>query len=275
MIVLESQTPYAVGGYAEVYRAFDEERGCVVALKVDRGSNGSDAAGMLQEFRALRLVQANVCFPQVYECKVAHSSKYPQLNGRLCTTMEFVEGQSMREMIASKRKVSERRGLQIARWATQALMVLHGNGLAHCDVHPGNILLQSDGLKLIDLGLSRSIDKPFTSGIVQTRYQPKESLNWESADIFSLALSLEYLVYGCVQHPDDLRKTSLGEWIAICTDPDPCRRFLHARDAYARLSCQSRGFNTNLFRSKTIDLRPAMLVKSQLGGRYGYLSIGA
>ncbi|WP_350455073.1 protein kinase domain-containing protein [Slackia heliotrinireducens] len=235
MLTLESPTPFAIGGYARLYRAFDSELRRTVALKVDGGSSGSDERGLMHEFRALQTVSGSAYFPEVYSCKRIFSEKYPQLNGKLCMAMELLEGRTLKTVVESTRNLSERKTLDYAKHATLALSVLHGCGLAHRDLHPGNIMMTLNGLKIIDLGVSCTTGGPYNPGLLRNGYSPNAALSLEQADLYMLALGLVAARYGRRLSPNLLPDTRLGRWLACCIDPDPRKRFIRANQAFQAL----------------------------------------
>ncbi|MDT0268594.1 protein kinase [Streptomyces sp. DSM 44915] len=71
---------------------------------------------------------------------------------------EYVPGPSLHEAVARGGPlpvpVVRRLGVELAR----ALAAVHGAGLVHRDVKPGNVLVAGDGARLIDFGIARAVD---------------------------------------------------------------------------------------------------------------------
>jgi hypothetical protein len=143
------------GGLGVVFLAFDRQRRQEVALKRVTAF-GADAGFQTRgEFRVL----ADVYHPnmaRVLDLFVDDFGAY--------FTMEYVDGGTFDAWVRGEFGPPMSRAdrlLQGARSLFRALDFLHGEGLAHGDVKPSNLLVTRDGvLKLVDFGLVRNLENP-------------------------------------------------------------------------------------------------------------------
>jgi len=66
-------------------------------------------------------------------------------SGNRYLIMEYVEGQTLKDVIREKGRLSETSAVQITIRILSALQHAHSNGIIHRDIKPQNILMQSDG----------------------------------------------------------------------------------------------------------------------------------
>ena len=144
----EIQEPLGQGGMGEVWAARDVRLGRRVALKRIRTGALDDRMRkrLWREARSAAAVNhPNVC--QVYDMV--------EDGGELYLAMELLEGDTLSQrMSTGALPVPE--AVRIATEMLRALEAVHGAGLVHRDLKPGNIVLTRHGVKLLDFGLSRT-----------------------------------------------------------------------------------------------------------------------
>ena len=110
--------------------------------------------------------------------------------------MEYVPGEALSQTLKRGPLRAKRVGLMV-RDLGAALDHLHGQGVVHRDVKPGNVLLRKDGVtKLVDLGIATASDQTrlTSSGMVvgTATYMAPEQLEGReagpAADVYALAL---------------------------------------------------------------------------------------
>jgi eukaryotic-like serine/threonine-protein kinase len=76
-------------------------------------------------------------------------------DGRPFIAMEYVEGETLAELVARRRKIPPAEAAELGMQMCSGLAAAHAAGLVHRDVKPQNLLLGTDGvLKLGDFGIA-------------------------------------------------------------------------------------------------------------------------
>jgi serine/threonine-protein kinase len=141
------------GGMGMVYRGFDIAIERAVAIKsISRAALPTDEqSGTLDRFRreaqaAGRLVHPNIV--QVFE--------YGEDGETAFIAMELVEGHSLHQHLAARRRFTLREVARIMTELLDALAHSHAQGVVHRDIKPANVLLNADGrVKISDFGIAR------------------------------------------------------------------------------------------------------------------------
>ncbi len=141
------------GGMGEVYLAEDEVLQRKVALKLLPARFTQDQERVRRFQREARAVSAlnhpNIL--TIYEIGHADSIHY--------IATEYIEGETLRERMASTRHLTIAEVLEIAMGVAGALAAAHDAGIIHRDIKPENIMLRPDGyVKVLDFGLAKLTD---------------------------------------------------------------------------------------------------------------------
>jgi len=197
----------ARGGMATVYEALDTRLDRVVALKVMNGGLGTDtdfARKFVHEARAAaRLSHQNVVavFDQGSD------------DDTLFLAMEYVPGQTLRELMRDQAPMSPARALDLLSPILAALSAAHDAGIVHRDVKPENVLIATDGkIKVADFGLSRAVSangNTVTQGLLMgtVSYLAPELVTDSAADarsdVYSAGIVLYEMLTGAKPHTGD------------------------------------------------------------------------
>lgn len=141
------------GGMASVYRATDQTLGRDVAVKVLHGHLADDEA-LLDRFRREAQAVAGLSHRSLV---TVHDwgEDHPGEDTLPYIVMELVEGDSLRDVLRVRGRVSPAEALTLLAPAAEGLAQVHDAGLIHRDVKPENILYGPDGVaRVSDFGLA-------------------------------------------------------------------------------------------------------------------------
>ena len=186
------------GSMGNVYKARDRETGETVALKLLKPEIASDQA-MMDRFKnellfARKITHKNVC--RVYEFNRAAGIAY--------TSMEFVEGESLRSVLNRFGALTQKKAKDLALQICSGLKEAHAQGIVHRDLKPENVMIDGSGnLKIMDFGIARSMEAVTrqTGAMVGTpAYLAPEQVSGSPVDyrtdIYSLGLILYEMFTG-------------------------------------------------------------------------------
>src|ERR1700720_4768761 len=147
------------GAMGATYKAFDINLHCPVPLKVISERYLGDESARLRFLREPRAA-ASVRHPNV--ASVFHLGTIGQ---NYFYAMEFVEGETLEELIRRSGRLEIKLALEIATQVAAGLGAVHKQKLVHRDIKPSNIMASLDEggavtAKIIDLGLAKSLDGP-------------------------------------------------------------------------------------------------------------------
>jgi CheY-like chemotaxis protein len=139
------------GSFGRVYRAEDPQSGQMVAIKVLRKKWSEDVKSIELFEREAKvgqsLVHANIVQIMAVNRDVATQQYY--------MVMEFVEGGTLKDFLAVRKKLEPTEALRLIEDAATGLAFAHSKGMSHRDIKLTNILISSQGVaKLVDFGLA-------------------------------------------------------------------------------------------------------------------------
>ena len=187
-----------VGAMGMVYLAHDQQLSIDVALKVLR-ADGAGRELSLERFRS-ELVLAR----QISHRNVIRIHDIGQAEDLYFITMDYVDGQSLKQLLDIDGKIPAERAAAITADLADALAEAHRAGVVHRDVKPANVLIADDRALLTDFGIARSLH---AEGLTQTGeivgtldYLSPEQARGQKvdgrSDIYSLGLLLYEMLSG-------------------------------------------------------------------------------
>jgi outer membrane protein assembly factor BamB len=145
------QSRLGAGGMGRVYLGFSPA-GRAVAVKVIHPHLARDPA-FSARFR--REVSAAQAVNAVYAAPVVAAG--PDDDPPWLATA-FVPAPSLQDVVATAGPLPEEAVWKLAAGLAEALRAVHASGLVHRDMKPGNVLVATDGPRLIDFGIARVLD---------------------------------------------------------------------------------------------------------------------
>lgn len=141
----------AIGGMGEVWQALDEKTGERLALKILR----PELAGKKLFLSRLQIEAYNAS--RVHHPNLAEVHASGEDAGLGWISMELVDGVSLTEILDQEHTLETDFLLSVLYQTADALNAVHGAGIVHRDIKPGNIMVTPTGeVKLTDFGISKA-----------------------------------------------------------------------------------------------------------------------
>ncbi len=210
------------GGMSRVYLALDKKlNDKKVAIKIMTNYYAANDQDYIKRFigeieKLCMLNHPNII--QIQEKGI--TPNIPPFYGYPFYVMEYFEGETLRELLNKKEKISKDLALKIILKVCRGMKAAHNKGIIHRDIKPGNIFL-SDGdslgelVKIIDFGIAKTIDleakqnSHATIGFIGTyQYASPEQIRGARVDLRTDIYSLGVLFYEILSnsHPYDPKK---------------------------------------------------------------------
>lgn len=250
----EIQERLGFGGMGSVYKARDRELDRCVAIKVIRPELAEDSE-ILRRFK-----QELILARQVTHRNVIRIFDLGEDRGTKFITMEYIDGQNLKTIVAEKGKLPYEESSAIVQQVCFALEAAHAEGVVHRDLKPSNIMIDRNGkVSVMDFGIARSVGPggmTITGMLVGTpEYMSPEQVKGEHvdarSDLFSLGLILYELLTDKKPYPGGssesvmFRRTAekprpaleadpsvppaLSDVVSKCLEIDPGKRYPSAR----------------------------------------------
>lgn len=190
----------AKSGMASLFKANDRQTSRAVALKVPHLQIESDPAGF-DRFRREEEIGLQLNHPCILKVFPVDKKSRPYL------VMEYLEGQTLSELLKSVRPLPEPDAVRIASRICAALEYMHEQGVIHRDLKPQNIMLCNDGsIRIMDFGIAKALASRrltfvgFTPAMGTPDYMAPEQVRGsrgdQRTDIYSLGAILYEMATG-------------------------------------------------------------------------------
>ena len=273
------------GGMGAVYKAKDLELNRVIALKVIRPELAGNPE-ILQRFK-----QELILARQVTDRNVIRIFDLGEAGGVRFITMEYVEGQSLHQILQKQGKLPVPEAMEIMRQMLTGLQAAHREGVIHRDLKPGNIMRDRQGrVVVMDFGLARSLagDGMTRTGTMlgTMEYMSPEQAQAKEldarSDVFTVGLICYELLTGKTPYHADSVVASLlkrvqeravppsdwdatipqpvSELISKCLERDPAERWQSAQEVLDRIEeIEGRRASSIVAPSPSVSVEPTWL----------------
>ena len=201
------------GGMGVVYKARHAYLKTQHAIKVILPDLVGNDPQLVTRFRQEALAAA-----AIRHTNVVGVSDYGVVNGKMpFLVMEYVEGESLHDLLAREGKLSPERALDVMSAICAGVGAAHHQGIVHRDLKPLNVMIctdkksMSEAVKILDFGLAKiksgellgSFIQAQTTGLMGSPYymSPEQWADEEPdarADIYSLGIMLYQMIAGDV-----------------------------------------------------------------------------
>jgi tRNA A-37 threonylcarbamoyl transferase component Bud32 len=193
------------GAFARVYRAIHRDTGGMLAVKVLRSRFSADATKQAA-FQREGEMGRTLRHPHIVAVE-----DVGQEGGATYITLEFVEGQTLRQLVKIRGALDLPRALDLIRQLLTGLDYAHRRGVTHRDMKASNVVVSATGVaKLADFGLA-GVDEPGDRSRGQSHSRNLRTVDYAALEKLSGV------------HDDDVRSDIyfLGTvaYLALCGQP--------------------------------------------------------
>ncbi len=142
------------GGMAQVYKARCRILDRIVAIKILKEEYSNDS-NFVEKFRIEAHSAARLSHPNI-----VNIFDVGQEDNIHFIVMEYVEGHTLKELIAEHAPLSSEMAVDIAIMICDGIHHAHEKGIIHKDIKPHNVLITNSGIvKVADFGIAQAVSK--------------------------------------------------------------------------------------------------------------------
>ena len=227
----EILAPIGAGGMGEVYKANDTRLDRTVAIKV-LPEHLADSPERKQRFEREAKAISQLNHPHICTLYDVGSQ-----NGIAYLVMEYLEGETLTERL-EKGSLPLDDALEYGMQIADGLDKAHRAGIVPRDLKPGNIIIVKPGVKILDFGLAKLVEKPALSdssdaptqqrnltkdqAIVGTlQYMAPEQLEGKPVDARSDVWAIGAVLYEMITGRRAFEASTLASLIAAILEHEP------------------------------------------------------
>jgi len=183
------------GALGPVFRAYDSDRDRLVAIKVFRldlpPERVHQLVGEFEQLIAAELQHPVIATPRATGIDVGNNAFLAQ---------DFAAADTLDIVLRENGRIALPNALRVASQLADALDYAADRRVLHGALHPRDILLSQDDIRIVGLGVSRALERVGVATPVRLPYSAPERINdegWDQrADVFSLAAIVYELLCG-------------------------------------------------------------------------------
>lgn len=136
--------------------------------------------------------------------QIVHVLDFFPANNTAYLVMEFLEGETLKELVARQGPIPALALLELMRPVVRGMDTMHRAGVLHRDISPDNLMvLKGEDVKLMDFGCARELEGGHTLTVVLKHgFAPLEQYTGRGqgpwSDVYSLCATLYYCLTGTV-----------------------------------------------------------------------------